>query len=149
MSIWKVNIDNLDKLFVIWAFLLQIVFIIHFAVRKPFFESYTMKFGWIVYALCIPAAVISIILLRGGKSWSFLLGGFLFVVYAAFGYWVDYVAQIQFRNPLRLSILFPYVSIYLATVMFYWWPVGLLSRPLWFVYAILFVIATVLNITSH
>jgi hypothetical protein len=149
MSIWKVNIDNLDELFVIWAFLLQIVFIIHFAVRKPFFESYTMKFGWIVYALCIPAAVISIILLRGGKSWSFWLGGFLFVAFAIFGYWVDYVAQIQFRNPLRLSVLIPYIFLYLATVMFYWWPVGLLSHLLWFVYAALFVIATALNITSH
>ena len=142
-------LDKLEKLFVVWAFLFQIVLIVHFTLRKPFFESYTKKFGWIVYALCIPAVVISIILLRGGKSWSFWLGGFLFVVFAAFGYWIDYVAQIPFRNPLRLSILFPYVFLYLATVMFYWWPLGLLSRQLWFVYAILFVIATILNITSH
>lgn len=71
MSIWKNNVDNLDKLFVVWAFLFQIILIVHFAVRKLLFESYTVKFGWIVYALCIPAAIISIILLRGGKSWSF------------------------------------------------------------------------------
>jgi hypothetical protein len=83
--------DKLDKLFVVWAFLFQIVLIVHFALRKPFLESYAMKFGWIVYALCIPAAVISIFLLRGGKGWSFWLGGFLFVAFAAFGYWVDYV----------------------------------------------------------
>jgi hypothetical protein len=142
-------LDNLDKLFVVWAFLFQILLIVHFAIRKPFFESYTVKYGWIIYALCIPAVVISIILLRGGKSWSFWLGGFLFLVYAIFGYWVDFVAQIQFRNPLRLSIVVPYVVLYLATVMFYWWPLGLLSRPLWVAYAILFVIATILNITSH
>ena len=141
--------DRLDKLFVVWAFLFQIVLIVHFALRKPFFESYTMKYGWTVYALCIPAAIISIILLRGGKSWSFWLGGFLFVVFAAFGYWVDYVAQIQFRNPFRWSIAIPYVFLYLATVMFYWWPLWPLSRLLWFVYAILYVIATILNITSH
>ena len=149
MSIWKIDIDNLDRLFVVWAFLFQIVLIAHFAVRKPFFESYTVKYGWIAYALCIPAAVISIILLRGGKSWSFWLGGFLFVVFAAFGYWVDYVAHIPFRNPLRFSIAFPYVLLYLATVMFYWWPLGLVSRRLWFAYAVLFVIGTILNITSH
>ncbi len=148
MAILK-NMDNLEKLFVIWAFLFQIILIIHFALRKPFFESYTIKFGWIVYALCIPAAVISIILLRGGKSWSFWLAGFLFVLFAAFGFWVDYVQQIPWRNPLQLRIMFPYVFLYLATVMFYWWPVGYLSRPLWIVYAILFIIATVLNITSH
>lgn len=61
------NMDNLDKLFIIWAFFFQIVLIVHFAVRKPLFESYTTKFGWIVYALCIPAIVISIILFRGGN----------------------------------------------------------------------------------
>jgi len=148
MSFWE-DLDNLDKLFVVWAFLFQIVLIVHFALRKPFFESYTLKFGWIVYALCIPAAVISVILLRGGKSWSFWLGGFLFLLYAAFGYWVDYVAKIQWRNPLRLSIMFPYVFLYLATVMFYWWPLVLLRRPLWFAFAILFVIGAILNITSH
>ena len=148
MSFWE-DLDSLDKLFVVWAFLLQITLIIHFAIRRPFLESYTEKFGWIVYALCIPAVIISIILMRGVKSWSFWLGGFLFLIYAAFGFWVDYVAQIQFRNPLRISIVIPYVFLYLATVMFYWWPLGRLSRQYWFAYAILFVISTILNITSH
>ena len=148
MSTWD-NLYKLDKLFIVWAFLFQIVLIVHFALRKPYFESYTIKVGWIVYALSIPAVVISIILLRGGKSWSFWLGGFLFLIYAVFGYWIDYVIQIPFRNPLRLSIAIPYVFLYLSTVMFYWWPLGLLSRRLWFAYAILFVIGTVLNITSH
>ena len=145
---WE-NLDKLDKLFVVWAFLFQTVLIVHFALRKPFFESYTMKFGWIVYALCIPASVISIFLLRGGKSWSFWLGGFLFILYAAFGFWVDYVIKIPWRNPIRLSIMFPYVFLYLATVMFYWWPLALLNRRLWFGGAILFVIGTILNVTSH
>jgi len=143
------KIDNFDKLFIAWAFLFQILLIAHFAIRKPLYESYTMKYGWIIYALCIPAFVISIILMRGGKDWTFWLGGILFLIFAIFGYWVDYVAQIQFRNPLQLSIVFPYAFLYFITVMFYWWPLGLLSRPLWFIYAILFVIATILNVTSH
>jgi len=141
--------DKLDKLFVVWAFLFQLILIVHFAVRRRCFESYTLHYGWIVYALCIPAVVISVILLLGGKSWSFWLGGFLFLLFAAFGYWVDYVAQIQFRSPLRLSILFPYIFLYLATVMFYWWPLRPLSRLLWVVYTVLYIIATILNIKSH
>jgi hypothetical protein len=143
------GLDNLDTLFVIWAFFLQIILIIHFAIRKPFFETYTKKFGWIVYALCIPAAVISIILLLGGKSWSFWFGGFLFLIYAAYGYWIDYIKEIQWRNPLRKDIMFPYVTLYLGTIMFYWWPLALLYRPLWYVFGLLFVIGTILNITSH
>ena len=141
--------DNLEMLFVVWAFFFMLVHLVHFALRKRFFESYTLRVGWIVYALCIPAVVISILLLLGGKAWSFWLGGFLFLLYAALGYWVDYVKGIQWRNPPRLSILFPYVFLYLGTVMFYWWPLALLSRPLWAIFAVLFIIATVLNVTSH
>jgi hypothetical protein len=143
------DLDNLDILFVVWAFFFQVALVVHFALRKWFFESYTMKYGWIVYALSLPAAAISIALLLGGKSWSFWLGGFLFLIYAAYGYWIDYAKGIEWRNPLRWSIMIPYVFLYLSTVMFYWWPLGLLSRPLWIVFAVLFVIGTVLNITSH
>ena len=143
------KIDGLDRLFVAWAFFFQIVFIVHFAIRRPLFESYTLKYGWIVYALCIPAAVVSIILLRGGKHWFYWIGGFLFVLFAAFGYWIDYVMKTQFRNPFRAEVAIPYVVLYLATVMFYWWPLGNLSRPLWFVFGVLFVIGTILNIASH
>jgi hypothetical protein len=143
------DLDKLDRLYIVWAFIFQVVLIIHFLVRKRFFENYTLKYGWIVYALCIPAVVISVLLIRGGKSWSFWLGGFLFLLFAAFGFWIDYVAKIQFRNPLRLSVAIPYALLYLSTVMFYWWPVRMLSRPLWYVFAILFVIQTILNITSH
>ena len=143
------GLDRLDRLYILWALLFHIALIIHFAIRKPLMESYTQKFGWLVYALCIPSAVVSVILLQGGKSWSFWLGGFLFVLFAAFGYWVDYVQQIPFRNPLQWSIIIPYALLYLATVMFYWWPVGLLNRPLWYVIAGLFVIGTILNVRSH
>ncbi|MBN1138001.1 MAG: hypothetical protein JXM73_15535 [Anaerolineae bacterium] len=143
------GLDALDILFVTWAFFFQIVLIVHFALRRRFFERYTLRFGWIVYALSIPAIAISAILLLGGKSWSFWLGGLLFLVYAAYGYWIDYVKSIPWRKPPRPSILFPYVSLYLATVMFYWWPLGLLSRPLWMVFGVLFVVGTTLNLTSH
>ena len=143
------ELDRFDYLFIIWAFFFQTVLIIHFAVRKRFFESYTAKYGWLVYALCIPAAVISVIILLGGKDWTYWLGGFLFVVYGVYGYWIDFVKQIQFRNPLRLSIVFPYVFLYLATVMFYWWPLYPLSLTLWIIYGVMYVIAMVLNIKSH
>ncbi|MEJ2448532.1 MAG: hypothetical protein P8Y37_11425 [Anaerolineales bacterium] len=143
------GLDQLETLFVIWAFFLQIVLIIHFAIRKPLYDSYTLKFGWLVYALCFPSAVISLVILFGGKSWSFWLGGFLFIAFAAYGYWIDYVKQINWRKPLRKDIMFPYVTLYLGTIMFYWWPLGLLSRPLWIAFGILFLIGSVLNLTSH
>lgn len=143
------NLNQLDFLFVFWAFFYQIVLIIHFAARKRFFESYTLKYGWLVYVLCIPGVIVSIILLLGGKSWSFWLGGFLLLVFSIFGYYVDYIKKIQWRKPINKSVMFPYVFLYLATIMFYWWPLALINKPLWYVFAVLFVAATFLNVKSH
>ena len=148
MSFWK-TLGSLEKLFVIWAFTLQIILIVHFAIRKPLFESYTEKYGWIVYALCIPAVIISVILIRGGKDWTLWLAGFIFFVYAIFGFWVDYVARINFRSPFQPMVGIPYVILYLATIMFYWWPLWPISRLLWGVYTVLYVVAMVLNKRSH
>ena len=69
--------DNLEILFVFTAFLFQIVLIVHFALRKWHFDS-AMRYGWIVYALSIPAAVVSVVLLLGDMTWSLWLGGFIY-----------------------------------------------------------------------
>lgn len=140
--------QGLEVLFVAFSFLFQLILIIHFAFRKWHFDQ-AMRYGWIVYALSIPAAAISIIFLMNGQSWYIWQGGFIYLIWAAYGYRVEYVTQIQWRSPIRWSILGPYVALYLATVMFYWWPLALIYKPLWYVYAILFVVSTVLNVTSH
>ena len=138
-----------EILFVVWAFAFQAILIAHFALRKWSFERYTHRYGWLVYAMSIPALAVSVLLLLGGMPWSLWLGGFIYLVWAVFGYLVEYVKGIQWRNPPRWSILGPYVVLYLATIMFYWWPLGLISRPLWYLYGLLFLVSTVLNLTSH
>lgn len=143
------GLDSYDTLFIIWAFFLELALIIHFALRKPFYASYTAKYGWLAYALSIPGLVISLILLIQGKSWSFWLGGFIYLGFAAFGYWIDYIKGISWRKPLRVNIMIPYVILYLGGIMFYWWPLANLYRPLWYVYGALFIISTILNIRSH
>ena len=53
------GLDNLETLFVVTAFLFQIVLIIHFALRKWRFHL-VVRYGWIVYALSVPAATVSV-----------------------------------------------------------------------------------------
>ena len=142
------DLDSFEILFVVTAFLFQIVLIIHFALRKWRFDI-VRSYGWIVYALSIPAAVVSVILLLGGTVISLWLGGFIYLIWAIYGYRVEYVKQIRWRNPPNWPILGPYIFLYLATIMFYWWPLGLISRSLWLVYGLLFVISSILNIASH
>ncbi len=140
--------DNQVLIFIIWAFLFQVILIIHFALRKWRFNI-AMRYGPIIYALGIPAVVLSIYLLLGGKPWYLWISGFIYLVWGIFGYWAEYVQKIQWRNPVRWAILIPYISLYLGTIMFYWWPLIRISRPLWVAYAVLFVICTILNATSH
>jgi len=142
------GLDILESLFVIWTFLFQMILIVHFALRKWRF-SIAMRYGPIVYALGIPAAVLSILLLLGGKAWYLWIGGFIYLGWAIFGYTAEYVKKIEWRSPPLWPIFAPYIFLYLATIMFYWWPLGLISQPLWYAYMVLFIISTTLNATSH
>ena len=143
-----VGLDKLDSLFVIWAFVMQICLIVLFAIRKMNLDL-ILQYGWIFYLLSIPAVIVSIMMLRNGKDWSFWVGGFIFLAWAIFGYMVEYSFGIKWRNPVVWAVLIPYVVLYLGTIMFYWFPLGILSRPLWYTYAVLFALGTYLNITSH
>jgi hypothetical protein len=142
------DLNIYDTLFIITSFLFQIILIIHFTLRKWRFDL-AINYGWIVYALSIPATAVSIILLLGGKSWYFWTAGFIYLIWAIYGYMIEYIKQIEWRNPIRSSIFGPYITLYLATVLFYWWPLALIYKPFWYIYAILFIASTILNVTSH
>ena len=142
------GLDRLEILFVLTAFIFHIILIVHFAIRKWRFDI-AIRHGPIVYVLSVPAMIVSVILLSGGMDWGFWLGGFIYFAFSIFGYVVEYVKGIEWRNPIRWSIFGPYVTLYLATVMFYWFPLANIRKPLWYLAAVLFVIGTTLNAASH
>lgn len=142
------GLDTLDTLFIVFAFLFQIALILHFAVRRLAFDT-AMRFGPLVYALGLPALLLSVAQIAAGQPWYLWLAGLLCAAWALFGYYVEYVRRIEWRDPIHWPVFAPYVTLYLAAIMFYWWPLATFSRPLWFVYAALFVVATILNVTSH
>lgn len=142
------GLDTLDTLFVAFAFLIQIALIIHFAVRRWAFET-AVRYGWLIYALGIPAAALSMAQFVTGAPWYLWLGGLLFAIFGAFGFVVEYLLQIEWRNPIRLSIFLPYLALYLGAICFYWWPLGTLDSALWYAYTGLFLISTLLNALSH
>ena len=137
-----------ESLFVIAAFLIQIILCIHFAMRKWHYDA-AIRYGWIVYTLGIPAAAMSIFGGVAGMSWVFCIGGFLYLVWGLFGYTVEYILHIQWRDPINWVILGPYITLYLAMLMFYWWPLAFVDKPCWYIYGFLFLLSTYLNISSH
>ncbi len=140
--------DTLDILFVTGAFLFQVFLTGHFALRRWHFDT-ALRYGPVVYALGVPAAMFSLVLLLTGRPWTFWLGGFLYLTWAVFGYSVEYVLKIEWRLNRRWPIFIPYICLYLATVMFYWFPLALIFKPLWYCYGVLFAFGTFLNISSH
>jgi hypothetical protein len=140
--------DNLVTLYVVWAFLFQVILVIYFSLRKWHFDL-AIRYGPIVYALGILAALASTLILLGGKSWFLWIGGYLYLTWGIYGYWIEYVRNIEWRNPIHWPVFGPYIILYLSTILFYWWPLALIYKPLWYIYAILFMTSTILNLTSH
>ena len=143
-----IEMSPAEALFVAWALLFQVILIIHFALRRWRF-GVEMRYGPLVYALGIPAAALSLFLLAAGEPWYRWIGGFLYLAWGTFGYYVEYVREVQWRSPIRWEVFDPYICLFLASVMFYWWPLALISRPLWYVGAVLSAVSTALNATSH
>ena len=142
------GLTGLQLLFISWAFFLQIVLIVHFLFRKWAF-GLALRYGWIVYALGVLGAGASLLMLLNGMKWFFWIGGLIYLVWAAFGFVVEYINKVEWRQPVYWPVFGPYVLLYLATTMFYWFPLARISKPLWYIYALLFVVSTILNITSH
>ena len=63
------GLDSLETLFVVTAFLFQLVLIVHFTLRKWRFAT-AIRYRLIVYALSLVAFAVSLRLLLGGKPWS-------------------------------------------------------------------------------
>jgi len=140
-----------DVLFAGTALLIQFVLVVFFALRTWFFDT-AMELGWVVYALAVPAVLVSLVLIRSGRPWYLWIAGFLYAVWAAFGYYIDVASPVEWRAPILWPVLVPYVVLYLGAQMFYWFPLGRLGplgRRLWFVFAVLFVVSTGLNLASH
>ncbi|MBG6058766.1 hypothetical protein RCH16_001763 [Cryobacterium sp. MP_M5] len=142
------NSSGQETGYVVAALLFQMLLVAHFALRRWRFDV-AVRYGWIVYALGIPAAALSVLLLAGGAPRWQWTGGFLYLAWAAFGFVVEYVRQIEWRSPVRWPVFVPYLALYLATSMFYWWPLARVGLWAWLAGAVLFVAATVLNVTSH
>jgi hypothetical protein len=143
------SISSQAQLYVATAFAFQILLLVHFVLRKWAFDSYIHQYGWIVYALAVPAAIVSVLLMRQGAEWWMWVGGLFYLVWAVFGYVVEYRLGIAWRNPIVWPIFGPYLFLYLATTMFYWWPLARIGRPFWLVCTVIFVVATVFNASSH
>lgn len=134
--------------FVVFAFLMQLLLIAHFALRRWRFDL-AMKMGWLYSLLGISGFLLGVALLLAGKPWYMALAGFLTAIWAALGFYVDRVKGIEWRAPICWPVFIPYILLYLGAQMFFWWPLLRIYPPLFYIFMILYIISTGLNAVSH
>lgn len=126
----------------------QTVLVCFFAARR-WSPRLAQRFGWVAYAFAGLGLPLGIWLLVGGESWRIYVGPILMAAWALFGAVVDLWRPIQWRDPVRWSVLVPYVALYFWAQMFLWWPLWDIQRPAWTIFLVLFAANTLLNLRGH
>lgn len=140
--------------FVAFAISSQLILLAFFAARR-WQPQLAERYGWVAYGFGLLGLAIGIGLAAVGAPWQLFVGPILFAVWAAYGAWVDLFRRIEWRpmagpkRPIQWNFVGPYITLYLAAQMFLWWPMWDYWQPGWFVYLVLFVANTGLNIAGH
>ena len=140
--------DAQVMLFAAYGITSQVLLLAYFAARRWRIHL-AERYGWIAYAFGVVGLVVGAWLWASGASYRLFSGPLLFAAWSAFGAAVDLWRRVEWRSPIRWSILVPYVVLYLAAQMFLWWPLWDFMRGAWAVYLVLFVANTALNIGGH
>jgi hypothetical protein len=138
----------LRTVFVVFAFAVQVLLAFNFAARnwRPALER---KYGWIIYALAIVAVLLAIVFPLGHQPAYAILAPLIYAVWAGFGFYVDTYRHIEWRNPPRLTVLVPYVLLFIASQFAFWIPLWYVGLGHWVAYGVFYVVNTALNLYSH
>ena len=92
--------------FVTFAFISQALLIFNFAALK-WMPHIQQKWGWRAYSAGLFALLLGILFWVGGPTWYFGLVYALFTIWAAFGYIIEILLPIDWREPIRWQIFIP------------------------------------------
>ena len=140
--------NNCEVVFICAAFLYQTLLLFNFIGRnlQPELEQ---KYGWILYALSVPAIIAGGVYLLNEQPWYYAAAFFLFALWGGFGYYVDVYRKIEWRNPTRISVMVPYVGLYVGSLFSFWIPLWNLGMTFWWAFTIFYAVNTILNIVGH
>jgi hypothetical protein len=138
----------LQILFAAFALVLQTMLVLHFAALR-WRPRLQQQWGWLVYAMSLPGLVLGVLFWVNSQPWYDWLATLLFAVWAALGYTVDILHPVNWRTPLWLPVFIPYVTLYLAAQFAFWIPLWFIGIGYWIIYAVLYTVSTVLNVSSH
>ena len=153
----KTVIDSQLAVFAVFAITSQAILLSFFMCRR-WRRDLADRYGWIAYAFGVLGLAVGIWLFIVGAPWQLFVGPILYAIWAAYGAWADLFRRIEWRpsiesvverQPVRWSVLGPYITLYFAAQMFLWWPLWDRWQIGWMIYLVLFVANTGLNIAGH
>lgn len=89
--------------------------------------------GYVMIALAIPSMMALIAFVRAGAGWFHWVGPAIFLAFLTLMVVVDYAWPVEFRSPMRLDILVPYLVLFFGAILLMGLPMFLLNRQLWLV----------------
>ena len=89
--------------------------------------------GYAIIVLAIPAVLALIAFGRASAGWLQWMGPTVFLAFVAFMIVVDYAWPVEFRSPMRIGILLPYLVLFFGSILLMGLPMFRLDRRLWLV----------------
>lgn len=89
--------------------------------------------GYAIVALAAPAAVALVAFVRAGAGWRHWIGPAVYLAFVVFMVAVEYVWPVEFRSPVRTSILVPYLLLFFGSILLMGLPMFRMDRRLWLV----------------
>lgn len=89
--------------------------------------------GYVMIALAAPAAAAMVALGRAGAGWRQWVGSAVYLAFVLFMAIVEYILKIEFRSPLRPSVLALYLTLFFGAVLLMGTPMFGMHRGLWLV----------------
>jgi hypothetical protein len=87
----------------------------------------------VIAALAAPAAVALVAFVHAGAGWRQWVGPAVYLAFVAFMVAVEYVWPVEFRSPVRTSILVPYLVLFFGAILLMGLPMFRMDRRLWLV----------------
>jgi hypothetical protein len=89
--------------------------------------------GYGIIALVIPAALALAAFQRSRAGWRQWIGPAVYVAFVAFMLAVEYIWPVEFRSPMRYSILVPYLLLFFGSILLMGLPMYRMNRRLWLI----------------
>ena len=91
------------------------------------------RLGYVIIALAVPATLALVAFGRARAGWLQWAGPLVYVAFVALMVVVDYVLPVEFRAPMRYSILVPYLLLFFGAILLMGLPMFRMDRRLWLV----------------